>query len=227
MEKLIYLLGEPTGESIEALDASLRGEIIPALLALGASRIRTCIRDAHVEPAQAKRMGEIAQQTSCYLSLWAPSRSLHSKISPLLSPLGSFLYGYTAAESEQLFHDFEADGSRVEGMNEVVCFRKPDDQNREEWLDTWLNSHGQIAIDTQSTFGYIQHIVGDILEPGSPRFDAFVEENFPAAAMNSDEAFYDAKGEELQQRMDGMIQSVIRFIDMESIQVMPMSEYNF
>ena len=28
-------------------------------------------------------------------------------------------------------------------------------------------------------------------------------------------------------RMEGMINSVLRFIDMESLQVMPMSEYNF
>ena len=227
MEKLIYLLGQPESQAVDALDHALRVETVVSLQGTGASHIRACIRDYHVQPAAKRCQGELPGEVWCYLSLWVASRTHHQVLRDILLPLASFLYAYTVAESEQLSHEYAIDGSRVEGMNHVVCFRKPTEQGRSEWLDTWLNSHSQIAIDTQSTFGYIQHIVGDTLEPGSPQFDAFVEENFPAAAMASDEVFYDATGDELQRRTEGMINSELRFIDMESLQVMPMSEYNF
>ena len=114
-------------------------------------------------------------------------------------------------------------------MNEVVMFRKPEDVDRADFLDVWLGSHTQIAIDTQSTFGYVQNIVGDTLDPGSPWFDAIVEENFPEAAMTSQEAFYNAVGNEAlyKEREKIMIDSVVRFIDFASMERMPLSEYNF
>ena len=227
LEKLIYLLGQPGNQTVDALDQTLRAETVAQLRGAGASYIRACIRDYHVQPAAKRCQGKLPGQIWCYLTLWVASRTQHRVLRDILAPLAAFLHAYTAAESEQLSHGYALDGSRVEGMNQVVCFRRPAAQERGEWLDTWLNSHSQIAIDTQSSFGYIQHIVGDTLEPESPHFDAFVEENFPAAAMASDEAFYDATGDELQRRMEGMINSVLRFIDMESLQVMPMSEYNF
>jgi hypothetical protein len=54
-----------------------------------------------------------------------------------------------------------------------------------------------------------------------------VEENFPPGAMTSDHDFYDTDGddEQLQQRMTEMMNSCVRFIDFESIDVIPMSEY--
>ena len=229
MEKLIYLLGRPEDVSAETLNADLHNTAIAQLKALGATRIRACIRDEHVEPAAAKRQGELSDSVWCYLSLWVPSRTKHPLLKAALEPVSSYLHGYAVAESEQLFHEFQSDGSRVEGMNEVVLFRKPESMDRAAWLQIWLESHTQVAIETQSTFGYIQHLVGDALDPDAPHFDAIVEENFPAGAMNSDEVFYDSEGnpEQLQERVKTMIDSVLRFIDMESIQVMPMSEYNF
>ena len=227
MEKLIYLLGQPEGSDREQLKRELHDTAIPALQKAGAGHIRSCVRDASMAPAERLRRGEMAEQTWCYLSLWAPSRTHHPALRQWLQTCASFLHAYAVSESEQLFHDFQPDGSRVEGMNQVVCLRKPEQQDRADFLANWLESHTQIAIDTQSTFGYIQNIVVDAIEPGSPHYDGIVEENFPAAAMSSDEGFYDAEGEELQQRIEGMIASCIRFIDLESIQVMPMSEYNF
>ncbi len=228
MEKLIYILGgdpQSTAKNFEAF----KQEVVPALQKAGASRIRICIKDQQALAASALQQGELAENIWGYLSLWVDSRCQHATIKPLVERVCDFQYGYAAAESEQLFHDWEPNGKRACGMNQVVFFRHTPNLSRQEFLDIWLNSHTQIAIDTQSTFGYIQHIVGDKLDEDCPVFHAAVEENFPAAAMTSQEAFYESKGdaESYQRNLTAMIESVFRFIDMESIIVLPMSEYNF
>jgi hypothetical protein len=91
----------------------------------------------------------------------------------------------------------------------------------------WQGSHTQVAIDTQATFGYRQNLVVRGIGEDTPAFDAIVEENFPPEAMTSDHAFYDTGGDEalLAERMTAMMESCARFIDFESIDVVPMSEY--
>ena len=118
-------------------------------------------------------------------------------------------------------------GERVYGMCHVVFFSKPASQSRGDWLTAWKGSHTRVAIDTQSTFGYRQNVVVRPLDDQSPWVDAIVEENFPPEAMTSDHAFYDTAGDEalLQSRMQAMMDSCVRFIDFESIDVIPMSEY--
>ncbi len=229
MEKLIYILGQPEDQTVAALFGALTERKVPELKALGVQRIRVCVRDEYVAPAAPLCGGQLAPDTWCYLAVWVDSRVSHGAIRELLLPLASFIYGYAVAESEPLSHDYKSDGSRTAGMNEVVMFRKPKAVNRATFLQTWLESHTQIAIDTQSTFGYVQNIVGDRLDEDTPWFDSIVEENFPDEAMSSQEAFYDAVGnpELYQEREKTMIDSVMRFIDFESLERMPLSEYNF
>jgi hypothetical protein len=54
-----------------------------------------------------------------------------------------------------------------------------------------------------------------------------VEENFPPEAMTDDHAFYATGGDDevLQQHMTEMMASCARFIDFDTIDVIPMSEY--
>jgi len=44
-------------------------------------------------------------------------------------------------------------------MYQVVLLRKPPRLSHEQWLEIWLGSHTQVAIDTQSTFGYRQNVI--------------------------------------------------------------------
>jgi hypothetical protein len=71
--------------------------------------------------------------------------------------------------------------------------------------------------------------VARTLTVGAPHVDAIIEENFPAAAISSQQAFYDAVGDEekMQANQQAMIDSVVRFIDFDRIDVLPASEYIF
>jgi hypothetical protein len=120
-----------------------------------------------------------------------------------------------------------AAGERLYGMCHVVFLKKPAGQSREDWLAVWKDSHTQIAIDTQSTFGYRQNVIVRAMGDHTVPCDAIVEEHFPSQAMASDHAFYDAEGNDalLQERMTAMMESVGRFVDFEHLDVLPMSEY--
>ena len=114
-------------------------------------------------------------------------------------------------------------------MCHVVFLTHPPRLSYDHWLDIWHNSHTQIAIDTQSTFGYRQNVIVRPLTYGAPPFDAIIEENFPAAAMESEQVFYEAEGddEKYQKNAKAMMDSVMRFIDFDKIDIIPTSEYLF
>ena len=108
----------------------------------------------------------------------------------------------------------------------MAFLQRPERLTKEEWLSIWQLSHTQVAIETQSTFGYRQNLIEDFYGDNDYLLDAIVEENFPPEAMTSDHAFYDADNEiELEKRQERMMTSCARFIDFDRIAVVPMSEY--
>nr|WP_232431398.1 EthD domain-containing protein [Cupriavidus sp. UYPR2.512] len=106
-------------------------------------------------------------------------------------------------------------GERTEGFAQLAFLKRPPRLTPEAWLDIWHNHHTQVAIDTQDNFLYVQNVVVRPLTHGAPAVDAIVEECFPAAAMTSPHAFFDAVGDDvkLQDNLQAMMDSCHRFID--------------
>lgn len=231
MEKLVYSLWPGEQPSADEFRDVLLNQLCPGLTDLpGVHGVRLAVADSAVDPAASRRMESHAPLPAALLSLWVDFAGAADAWEPLLDPYVSRRAAYLVAEAEPLvsqsLHPSGA-GERVNGMCQVVYLRKPAQLDREEWLTIWKGSHTQVAIDTQSTFGYRQNVVVRSLAENTLPFDAIVEEHFPAAAMDSEHAFYDTGGDEklLQRRMNEMIQSCARFIDFEHIDVIPMSEY--
>jgi hypothetical protein len=143
----------------------------------------------------------------------------------------SAIHGYLVTESEPLINTQHPGkkNQRAYGMNQVVLLRKPDSIHYEKWIDIWHNSHTQIAMETQSTFAYRQNVVARPVTRQAIALDAIVEENFPPEAMTSAHAFYNAVGDDklLKKNQTAMFESVQRFIDLEKLDCLPMSEYNY
>jgi hypothetical protein len=231
MEKLLYPLWKDAAESADDFRDHLLQVLSPKLLALSGLRsLRLCVADSAVQPASARRMISSGSGADALLSLWVDNAGDAADWEPLIDDSASRRHGYQVVESEPLVNQAahpSAPGERVYGMCHVVFFRKPGPMSREDWLNVWQGSHTRVAIDTQSTFGYRQNVVVRALDDASPWVDAIVEENFPPEAMTSDHAFYDTGGDDalLQSRVKAMMDSCVRFIDFESIDVIPMSEY--
>jgi hypothetical protein len=228
MEKMIYPVWRPAGLEDERFSSVLRGEMSEQLLETGVLGLRVGVPDEAVAPAAGLRQTSLRPGLDAIVSLWVDSANDRARQEEVMARHVGHLHGYLVTESAPIVDQNPlVPGERRIGMSQVVFFRKPPRLDYEHWLEVWLGSHTQVAIETQSTFGYRQNVVTRRLTYGAPEIDAIVEENFPDEAMTSQHAFYDAVGDDdkLDRNRRAMVESCVRFIDFDKIDVQPTSEY--
>ena len=231
MEKLLYPVWKNDSLGADEFREDLLQRLAPQLTALDAVHgLRLCVADSAVADGAGRRMESHAPVPDAMLSLWVDYAGDARRWEPLIDAHVSRKGGYLVVEAEPLVNQQahpSAPGERVHGMCHVVFMSPPAALDREDWLAIWKDSHTQVAIDTQSTFGYRQNLVVRRLSDDTLPCHAVVEENFPPEAMTSDHAFYATGGDEavLQAHMTAMMESCARFIDFTQIDVIPMSEY--
>lgn len=235
MEKIIYPVWKLSHQSNGDFNAALLGPMSDALLASGVKKLRINLVDDAVAPAAKLCHKNLDPMMDAVVSIWVDSYIYRAKQQQILSEFVERFHGYLVTESEPLVNVQHpaVEGQRTMGMSQLAFLQKPERLTRQDWLDVWHNSHTQVAIDTQSTFGYRQNVVVMTLTEGAPSFDALVEENFPNEAMTSPHAFYAAvddngKPDDAKLALHGkiMAESCARFIDIENINVLPTSEYS-
>jgi hypothetical protein len=230
MEKLAYVLWRPEGDSVEAFADRIRGDAARSLLDLGVRGLQVNVADDAVAAATV-RLVELDPQMEAVVSVWIETvmDSVRQPIEDVLASAASKVAGYLVTESTPLRNTTRAAalGERTDGFSNIAFLRRPARLTREAWLDAWQNGHSQLAIDTQSTFGYTQNVVVRALTDGAPAFDGIVEELFPPEALTDLHAFFDAVGddEKLTKNMTAMGESTERFGASESIDVVPTSQY--
>jgi hypothetical protein len=117
-------------------------------------------------------------------------------------------------------------GERLPGLYNVAFLEKPDALTYDEWLARWQGAHTKVAIETQSTFAYVQNVLVRPLTAEAPPWTAIVEEAFPAEASTDPMVFYRASSaEELADHQRRMMESCATFIDFARIETLPMSAY--
>ena len=229
MEKIIYLLWKEDSTSADEFRELLRDKATTELRAETPHPIRLCASDSDVDAAAGYRLESMKPAADAILSIWLDSAIYRKGVECILGDHCRKFCAYLVTESEPLVNTthIPVPGERTAGMNQVVFLQKPERLSFNEWIDIWHGSHTDIAIETQSTFGYRQNVVARALTDNAPPIDAIVEENFPEAAIYGREAFYDAQGKpELQQEREKiMMESCARFIDFDKIDCIPMSEY--
>jgi len=231
VEKLLYPLWKDDSLTGDKFREELLGKLAPALTGLNEVHgLRLCVADSAVEAAAGRRMEGCAPVPDALLSLWVDFAGRAAGWEPLIDAHVARRTAYLVAEAEPLVNQSahpSKPGERVYGMCHVVLLSAPAGLSRADFLAAWKDSHTQVAIDTQSTFGYRQNLVVRRLSDDARPCHAVVEENFPPEAMSDDHAFYATGGDEavLQQHMRAMMESCARFIDFDTIDVIPMSEY--
>jgi hypothetical protein len=170
-------------------------------------------------------------QMEAVVSMWVDSANdaLRRPFEDLLHGAADRIAGYLVTESEPLPNSAHPapPGERTFGFANLAFLRRPAALPYDEWLDLWLNHHTQLAIDTQSTFGYVQNVVVRRLTADGPPFDAIVEELFPPDALTDLHSFFDADDddEKLSRNMALMDESTTRFGANQSVDVVPTSRY--
>lgn len=228
MEKVVYLLGWPGGGPDPGRAARLVGETGPRLVGAGARGVQVNVVDAAVEPAAGLRITTSERAPDAFVSVWVDSAVTRRRdpFDRIVAAAGDLLAAHLVTESQPIVDRRPAapDG-RTDGFSQMALLQRPPRLDEAEWLGLWLDQHTQVAVDTQSTFGYTQNVVARTLL-GDARHDAIVEELFPAGAMTDPRVFYDAAdAEDLARRQTAMLTSVGRFVDLDRIEVIPTSRY--
>lgn len=225
MEKLVYPLWKRPDQDARQFREQLLGQLAPALLDQQVRALRVCVADDAVSQAAGLRQEKLCPAADALVSLWLDTAVYRQPLEAVLAACCARHCGFLVTESAPLAETRPTRG-RVRGWTQVVFLERPPMLSEEDWLALWQGSHTAVAIETQSTFAYRQNaVVRQVCGEPLP-IHAIVEESFPEAAMGSPHAFYNAgSDEELQRRVEAMIESCARFIDFERITVIPMSDY--
>jgi hypothetical protein len=231
VEKIVYLLWRDPAVPVASWSEVLRGAVAADLVAAGAHGVQVNVADEAVAAAM-MRMVELDPQMEAVVSVWVDSardaaRRPHDE-ALAAAPGVHRCEAYLVTESEPLPNTARPApaGERTPGFANLAFLRRPPDMPPAAWIDAWHNGHTDVAVETQSTFGYVQNVVVRPLTPGAPAIDAVVEELFPAAALTSLHAFFDAADDdELAANMARMGESVARFGADRALDVVPTSQY--
>lgn len=228
MEKVLYLLWKPVGQTTEAFKASVLDNTLPLLDEAGAHAVQLNLVDADVA-AFKFAINNSGLYPDGVLSIWIDTAVRSAMFTSIVKDYCARVAAYLVRSSEPIPNTTQiaAVGERTPGFAQVVFLARPDWLSKEAWLHHWHNGHTPVAVDTQSTFRYVQNVVIKALSFAAPKLDAVIEESFPSAAMTSMHAFYDAEGDDgkLQRNAQAMADSCAKFIDMDRIDCMATSEY--
>ena len=229
MEKLIYILWKG-GEKRADFAAKLLDKTGSALVARDeACHVQLNVVDEAIRSGEHALMTNTKPRAYALAQLWVHSARDREPLEEILTADCERIAGYLVTESMPIVnteHRAPA-GERTPGFSQFAFLQKPPRLAYETWLDIWLNSHTQVAIDTQSTFLYVQNVIARGLTYSAPAFNAIIEEGFPEGALTESEVFYDAVGDakRLKKHEKEMMESCQRFIDFDRIDVTLTSQY--
>ncbi len=231
MEKLVYALWGRGGDR-DALGASLRTEVAPALIDAGARYLSISVADARVAAGDSLRIGSMESPKDALVSLWLPMSFERDAVEASLGSVAARVAGYLVCESRPLITPTSrlgSPGDPTDGFHLVTCLSARDDLTHDEFVRRWHGPFSEVAIGLQSTFDYARNEVVRPLTADAPNWDAIVEEAFPIAALTERAAFFDAGDDEalLAERERQMFEAVQEFLDLTSVESHPMSQYVF
>ncbi len=230
MQKLVYALWRDPRMDSATFCRRVREEGGAGLVELGGHGVQVNVADADAQGA-APTFGACRPQMEAFVSIWIDSansawrKPFDKKVASLGGRVASYVVGESRPMQNTRFP--VASGERTPGFVQIALFRRPAQLDYRAWLEIWLESHTQLAIDTQDTFLYVQNIVARPLGFDAPAYDAIVEEGFPAAAFGNTDAFFDAAGdaEKSARNQQLMRESCVRFIDYRTLDVVQTSQY--
>ncbi|HEY9267484.1 MAG TPA: hypothetical protein VIQ11_23080 [Mycobacterium sp.] len=225
MEKVIITLRGTPGD--EAWCTRLRTDVARRLLDTGVPGLVVNVRDAAVTESL-MTLTTLEPPVIAFVSVWT-QQCYGDQIRTATSLLGDLcdqVAAYLVTESVPLEPPTTEPGDRTAGFANVALLRRPAELDEATWLARWQGDHTQVAIDTQSTFGYTQNAVVRALTEGAPAISAIVEELFPIEATADLHAFFGAADDaDLNDRMARMMASTSAFGANRDVDTVPTSRY--
>jgi hypothetical protein len=229
VEKLIYVVWKRAEDSVERFREDMLGHVARELSDLGLRGLSMNLADEAAAYAQGLRITRMETPLSGTVTLWLDTALARAPYERILAAACRRLAGYLVLESVPLVNTTQLAplGARTPGITTVAFLEKPDRMSYEDWLERWQEHHTKVAIETQSTYLYIQNVVVRTLTKDALPWSAIVEEGFPADAATDPMVFYAAGGsrEKLEEHQQRMVDSCRTFIDFSRLESHPMSSY--
>ena len=227
MEKVIVALRAAGSDDDWA--TRMCGPVAEALLDLGLPGVTVNAKDAAVRDSL-MTLTTLDPPVQGLVSLWA-QQHYGDQIQRALEVLAGQcdqLAAYLVTESVPMQPPSVPEGERVPGLSNIALLRRPAELDEQTWLARWQGDHTPVAIETQSTFGYVQNYVVRALTPDAPPLSAIVEELFPIESVSNLHAFFGAADDaDLADRMGRMVASTSAFGANRNIDTVPTGRYVF
>ena len=228
MEKLIYVLRSEEDPG-DALRDALLEKAVPGLRSAGARRLSVHVWDGSVSKGTGSRMANVSPHVQASVGFWMENSDDRAPLEEILAAQSERIDGYLVVESVPILSDARRDlaGERTHGFTLVTAITRSPSVSYDEFLRIWHNDHKRVASETQGSFSYVRNTVVRPLTPDAPTWDGIVEEGFPIEALTDPEVWYDSPGdpEEYKRRLERMMTSCQRFLDLSKIDSHPMAEY--
>jgi len=226
MQRLFYLLFDEAKSDGSLLRGMISDRVVPLLRGLAAEEIHVFVSDEEV--AAGSPIVQSDPPIRAALSYGLVDLEDRHEVEAALQGVVPSHAGYLVRESRPINHERKK-AERTPGMMQMSCVAQRSDISLEEFRRIWHEDHAQVAIETQSTFGYVRNEIERSLTSDAPgHWSAIVEEFFPIEALDDPMVFFDARTEaELAANRKRMIESCGRFLDLRQIEVTFMSEYYF
>jgi hypothetical protein len=229
LEKLIYVLWKRTEQSDASFREALLGGVAAGLDDVGVRGLSVNLVDERAAFALHMRITRMPEPLSATVSVWLDTALDREPVERLLEKVCPRLAGYLALESVPIVNTthIASLGERTPGITTVAFLEKPEAMSYASWLDQWQGRHTRVAIETQSTFLYIQNVIVRAVTPSAPPWSAIVEEGFPEQAATDPMVFFAAGNsrEKLEENRRRLMESCAKFIDFARLESHPMSRY--
>jgi hypothetical protein len=222
MEKLIYLTWKRDELAIEAFRDRLIGEVAQRLLADGARGLTVNVSDLREQVGKQQYLGEGKTISAC-VSVWLDSVDARGPVEAALRGIATRVDGYLVTESMPLRCADRnwPDGTRSPGVTLWTAFPKPERLSDEAFYERWHGHHTPLSFEIHPLWEYTRNAVARVLTPGAPAHRAIVEERFRTLEDLTDPNRFFGAPENIQR----VLTDIATFIDMESINNAPMSEW--
>lgn len=229
MEKVVYCLRRPEGESADAFRDRVVNRVAPEIWSHGMDDVEVHVSDSSVEPAAGYRVATgLMLLPDALISGWVPSANdpFRAPYDEVVTTVDPEWFGYVVSESLPLPGQDGGEG-RATGYSQIAFLRRPQEKPFSEWIAHWHGTHTDVAMETQSTTRYVQNLVVRPLTEATPELAAIVEEVFPDEAMTDSAVFFDSVADPERQKanVDRLFASVGEFLDFAAVDVVPMSRY--
>jgi uncharacterized protein (TIGR02118 family) len=221
--KHIFLLYRPAEKAPEPIHERLLGGVADAVIGAGARKVTVNVADTGLRGLRSTR--EDGAPLTAMVSVWGLSDEALPQLRRTLDPSERWSAGYRVSEATPLGYDHRGPhGSRSPGVVQVTCLRRRPGMERDAFLRHWHERHTPLALRVHPLWRYSRNVVETAVTSDAPPHEGLVELHFRYAEDLKDPVrMYGGDPDNAAVIAD----DVKQFIDMQAIQVTPMSEYVF